>query len=123
MWADYVRAVTRGARQQVIADRLSESVHQATVSRWLRGDKVPISAAVVAHFARTYERNPLEAFVAAGMLTVEEAGRGLSSVERQFLNQLGTGGVAVVEDVYVTPPGDEPPGPARRTRSPRNADR
>lgn len=86
MWMEYVEAVTDGATQTAIA--LHTGITQSTISRWLRGDKVPTEAAQAAKFAQKYQRNPLEAFVAAGMLTIEEAGRGLDIRERTFLVEL-----------------------------------
>jgi transcriptional regulator with XRE-family HTH domain len=47
---------------------------QATISRWLREQTgVPRAESVVA-FARALGQNPVEALVAAGYLTVDEAG-------------------------------------------------
>lgn len=94
MWTSYVRAVTRGTHngedptQMQIAQRLGHAVHQTTVGRWLAGSNAPTNAADVAHFARSYDRNPLEAFVAAGMLTLDEAGQAIGTKERAFLRSL-----------------------------------
>lgn len=84
IWSAYVRAVSpRAERQEDIAAKIG--VKQATVSRWLTGKSVPDEGAPVAAFAKAYGRNVLEAFVAAGLLTEEDAGRGLPVSSRRFL--------------------------------------
>jgi transcriptional regulator with XRE-family HTH domain len=70
-WPEYVRRVSRGDNQVAIEARTS--IDQGTVSRWLRGKTTP-SPAQAAKFAQGYDGNVLEAFVAAGFLTAEEAG-------------------------------------------------
>lgn len=86
LWSTYTRALTGGERQVDIATK--SGVSQAAVSRWLNGVEVPDSAPTVAAFARAHQRNPLEAFVAAGMLDEVEAGRGLTKASRDFLARL-----------------------------------
>jgi transcriptional regulator with XRE-family HTH domain len=71
-WGNYVSQLADGENQKAIAARLG--VDQGTVSRWLRGESSPKNTAVVAHVAQVYGSNVLEAFVAAGMLSPEEAG-------------------------------------------------
>lgn len=70
-WPEYVRRLSRGDNQVAIEARTS--VDQGTVSRWLRGKTTP-SPGQAAKFAQSYGGNVLEAFVAAGFLTAEEAG-------------------------------------------------
>jgi transcriptional regulator with XRE-family HTH domain len=70
-WPEYVRRLSRGDNQVAIEARTS--IDQGTVSRWLRGKTSP-SPAQAAKFAQSYDGNVLEAFVAAGFLTAEEAG-------------------------------------------------
>jgi transcriptional regulator with XRE-family HTH domain len=70
-WPEYVRRLSRGDNQVAIEARTS--IDQGTVSRWLRGKTTP-SPAQAAKFAQGYDGNVLEAFVAAGFLTPEEAG-------------------------------------------------
>jgi transcriptional regulator with XRE-family HTH domain len=70
-WPEYVRRLSRGDNQVAIEARTS--IDQGTVSRWLRGKTTP-SPAQAAKFAQSYDGNVLEAFVAAGFLTAEEAG-------------------------------------------------
>lgn len=89
LWSAYVAAVAARAgveRQQDIGDRVG--VSQAAVSRWVRGLQVPDEPAVVAAFAKAFDRNVLEAFVVAGMLDEDDAGRGLPRSSRTFLAQL-----------------------------------
>ena len=71
-WAEYFTRLTRGETQTQIGKRIG--VDQTTVGRWLRNEKKPTDAGTVAHAAQTYGGNVLEAFVAAGFLTEEEAG-------------------------------------------------
>jgi transcriptional regulator with XRE-family HTH domain len=70
-WPEYVRRLSRGDNQVAIESRTS--IDQGTVSRWLRGKTTP-SPAQAAKFAQSYDGNVLEAFVAAGFLTAEQAG-------------------------------------------------
>ena len=70
-WPEYVRRLSRGDNQVAIESRTS--IDQGTVSRWLRGKTTP-SPGQAAKFAQSYGGNVLEAFVAAGFLTAEEAG-------------------------------------------------
>ncbi len=86
MWQQYVAAVAGGATQTAIGERTG--IAQSTIGRWLNGGYVPTEAAKVAAFAQAYERNPLEAFVAAGMLTQDEAGRGLDESSVILLRSL-----------------------------------
>lgn len=86
LWSAYVKAVSGDALQAETAAK--SHVEPSTISRWRSGREVPTSAAKVASFARAHDRNPLEAFVAAGMLDEAEAGRGLSAAERRFLAEL-----------------------------------
>ena len=70
-WPEYVRRLSQGDNQVAIESRTS--IDQGTVSRWLRGKTSP-SPAQAAKFAQSYDGNVLEAFVAAGFLTAQEAG-------------------------------------------------
>lgn len=60
-----------GADQQQQA-AAKASINASTVSRWLKSGK-PGEAANVAAFARAYRKPVLEAFIAAGFLTPNEA--------------------------------------------------
>jgi transcriptional regulator with XRE-family HTH domain len=70
-WARYVARVTGDLKQADIAEKTG--VAQTNVGRWLRGDPgLPRAESVVA-FARAFGQSPIEALVAAGYLTAEEA--------------------------------------------------
>ncbi|MEU6034020.1 helix-turn-helix transcriptional regulator [Actinomadura sp. NPDC047616] len=68
-WWAYVERIANGDNQTKIAERTGLS--QAGVNAWKTRTPKPET---VATFARTYNRPVLEAFVAAGFLTEEEAG-------------------------------------------------
>lgn len=87
MWSAYLRKISGNAPQKDIAARVG--VSQPTISRWLDGSLKPNDAATAAHVARQYDSNPLVAFVAADMLTIDEAGRGLTMRDRTLLVELG----------------------------------
>lgn len=70
-WADYVRQLVGNDNQVVVSQKTG--IDQTTISRWLRGDTTPGKPAAVAHIAQVYGGNVLEAFVAAGFLTREQA--------------------------------------------------
>jgi transcriptional regulator with XRE-family HTH domain len=67
-WWDYVSRITKGDSQTAIAERTGLS--QGGISGWRTKAPKPET---VAAFARGYDRPVLEAFVAAGFLTAEEA--------------------------------------------------
>lgn len=69
-WWDYVKDVTQGAQQNEIADKTGLAA--PTISRWKTGSQGTRPENVAA-FARAYGRPVLEAFVAAGFLSREEA--------------------------------------------------
>ena len=71
-WGDYVRRVSGNATQVQIAETLG--MDQTSVSRWLTGRIVPRAETVIT-VARTYSRSPVEALIAAGYLTTDEAGQ------------------------------------------------
>jgi len=68
-WWTYVERTARGDTQAKVADRIG--VTSPSVGRWAKGSLPDPSTA--ADFARAYGRPVLEAFVAAGFLTAEEA--------------------------------------------------
>ena len=82
-WAAYI-ALLKGSKSQVAFAHASGQ-SQGKISRWMTGEQPPTQAAVVADLARRLGRNPLEAFVAAGMLSEPEAGRGLMPEDRAQL--------------------------------------
>lgn len=67
-WYEYVERVGTGMSQAAIGERLG--VTQGTVNRWRHSEPKP---ATVRAFARAFNRPVLEAFVAAGFLSEEEA--------------------------------------------------
>lgn len=69
-WWEYVARIAKTDRQRDISDRVP-GLDPSAVSRWKSGH-VP-KADMVALFARGYDRPVLEAFLAAGFLTPEEA--------------------------------------------------
>lgn len=69
-WSKYVTGVAPNAPQKEVA--AAAKVDGSTVSRWKSG--LAPKPENVAAFARAYNRPVLEAFVAAGFLTREEAG-------------------------------------------------
>ncbi|MGV1006672.1 MAG: helix-turn-helix domain-containing protein [Candidatus Nanopelagicales bacterium] len=70
-WADYTRRITAGATQADIAARTG--IEQSSISRWRQGRNTPRAELVVA-FARSYDRNPVEALIVAGYLDRNEVG-------------------------------------------------
>ncbi len=70
-WWRYVVTVTGNATQKDIA--AATGIDQSSISRWQSGANTPRAEAVVT-FARTYRRSPVEALVAAGYLSSEDAG-------------------------------------------------
>lgn len=70
-WSTYVRALTRDEPQDRVGRKAG--VNGSTVHRWRNGSR-PGRPAEVAALAVAYGGNVLEAFVAAGYLTPEQAG-------------------------------------------------
>ena len=70
-WSRYVHALTRGEPQDAVGRKAG--VNGSTVHRWRNGSR-PGRPAEVAALAVAYGGNVLEAFVAAGYLTAEQAG-------------------------------------------------
>lgn len=67
-WAEYVERVTGGATQTAIAEKVGMS--QSAIGRWRT--VTPKPEAVTA-FARAYDRPVLEALVAAGYVSGDDA--------------------------------------------------
>lgn len=89
-WSAYVLAVAGSTTpQKEIATR--SGVDQATISRWRDPgyDRTP-TPAKVAMFCRAYKKNPLQGFVAAGLIDAGEAK--LTKAERDYLDRLDVGG-------------------------------
>lgn len=71
-WSEFVRRVSHPLTQTQIAEK--SGVAQTNIGRWLRGDPGQPRAEYVVQFARAFDQPPIIALVAAGYLTVEEAG-------------------------------------------------
>lgn len=69
-WAEYARRISGGAQQKDIA--LAAGVEQGTVSRWMK-QGIPPRPENVVTFAKAYKRPVLEAFVAAGFISADDA--------------------------------------------------
>lgn len=69
-WWQYVERVADTRRQRDIAERTH--IDATNISRWKSGQNPRPD--MVAQFARAYRRPVLEAFIAAGFLTADEAG-------------------------------------------------
>lgn len=70
-WSEYVRSLAGTEPQESVGEKVG--VSGSTISRWRNGKSKPVPAEA-ASFAVKYGGNVLEAFVAAGFLTDEEAG-------------------------------------------------
>lgn len=70
-WSTYIDATSGGAKNSEIARRVG--VDPATVGRWRTGMTDPNPRQVVA-YARAFDRPSVEALIAAGYITAEEAG-------------------------------------------------
>lgn len=92
IWAKYVaeiRVMAGGPTQDQMAEKTG--VPQGTISRWLDAKNPSRDPANVAQFAKGYERNVLEAFVAAGLLEVEDARAGMDDDSVAFLERVKRG--------------------------------
>jgi DNA-binding transcriptional regulator YdaS (Cro superfamily) len=69
-WSSYVRNIARDEPQDVVGRKIG--VNGSTINRWRNGSR-PGKPAEVAALAAVYGGNVLEAFVAAGFLTPEQA--------------------------------------------------
>lgn len=88
LWGAYVRRLLKDSGKRESEFLADKAVQQGTFNRWKNGHSTPTNAADVAEFAVDCDRNPLEAFVAASMLSEAQAGRGLSAKDRMFLRSL-----------------------------------
>lgn len=66
-WWEYVQKVTGGAKQTAIAERTG--IAQSSVNRWQT--VIPKSENVIS-FAKAYNRPPLEALLAAGIVNDDD---------------------------------------------------
>lgn len=70
-WPKYVRDLTGDESQDSVGRKVG--LNGSTINRWRNGSR-PGNPAEVAALAVAYDGNVLEAFVAAGYLTAEQAG-------------------------------------------------
>ncbi len=71
-WQAYVRRVAGALTQAQIAERIG--VAPSNVGRWLRGERgIPTANNVIA-LARAFDQPPMEAMIAAGYFSADEAG-------------------------------------------------
>jgi transcriptional regulator with XRE-family HTH domain len=71
-WSDYVRRIVGDLNQLEIAAKTG--LAQTNIGRWLRGIPQAPKVESVVQFARAFGQPPVEALVAAGYITAEEAG-------------------------------------------------
>lgn len=131
-WWEYVERIANTSRQRDISDRTG--IDATNVTRWKSG-QVP-KADLVAQFARGYGRPVLEAFVAAGFLTPEEAkvrpapAPDFSQLSNDELLELVRQRMGETDGTATKDAGDAPANPpppprhlaaARTTKSPRRS--
>lgn len=71
-WSQYVRRITGKSTQMDIAAKTG--IAQTNIGRWLRGAPGAPKVESVVALARAFNQPPVEALVAAGYLTAQEAG-------------------------------------------------
>jgi transcriptional regulator with XRE-family HTH domain len=72
LWTDYVRRIAENLNQLEIAAKTG--ISQTNIGRWLRGAPGIPKADNVVQFARAFDQPPVEALMAAGYITPDEAG-------------------------------------------------
>ena len=71
-WSDYVKRVGGRMTHAQMAEQSGVAV--SNIGRWIRGEPgLPRAESVIA-FARAFGQSPLEALIAAGYLSMDEAG-------------------------------------------------
>lgn len=70
-WSHYVRRITGAMTIAQISDK--SGVAQSNVGRWLRGERGQPKPESVIAFARAFDQPVVEALVAAGYITAEDA--------------------------------------------------
>lgn len=71
-WTYYVQRLTKGLTQTETAAKTG--IAQTNIGRWLRGEPGAPKAESVVALARAFGEPPIEALLAAGYITAEEAG-------------------------------------------------
>jgi hypothetical protein len=106
-WAEYVARVSGDATATEIMNKMGRRVNRTTPMRWAEGaSPQPAQAAL---FALAYGRLPVEAFVAAGWLTIEEARKAIDADAIKLLTELGIPQARSEDEV--------PPTQARRAKT------
>jgi transcriptional regulator with XRE-family HTH domain len=90
IWPAYIEKVSGTTSRRDIAR--ASGVSPSAISRWFTGDTQPTDAGNVAAIAIAYGRNPVEAFVAAGLLDLHDAAKGLTRSEVRLLESLSDHG-------------------------------
>lgn len=85
-WWNYVSEVAGGATQRSISVRTD--IEQSAISRWKRGKGISVESVI--KFARAYGRPPVEAIIAAGYITADEAGVPISVQNNPPLDEIPT---------------------------------
>lgn len=91
--AAYINVIAgKKTAHATIANYVNDEIDDARfagplIGRWRKGE-VDISPGNLAAFARAYKRNPLEAFVAACLLEIEEVENGLDEESLELLGSL-----------------------------------
>lgn len=70
-WPEYIRRIAHGQTQAQIAARIG--IGRLSVCNWLHGKTKPRAETAIA-VARSYQRSPIEALLAAGFLEPAEVG-------------------------------------------------
>lgn len=87
-WPQYVERVS-GTTDRAAIGKLA-GLSASAASRWMTGATKPTQAGNVAHFAQECGRNPVEAFVAAGLLDLDDT---LGALGRESLDLLAEIGI------------------------------
>lgn len=75
-WPEYLRRIARGQTQTQIAARIG--IARLSVCNWMHGKTRPKAETVIA-VARSYQRSPIEALLAAGYLDLAEIGMAIEA--------------------------------------------
>lgn len=75
-WPEYLRRIARGQTQAQIAARIG--IGRLSVCNWMHGKTKPKAETAIA-VARSYQRSPIEALLAAGFLEPAEVGIAIES--------------------------------------------
>lgn len=95
-WREYLNVIAPVAdvRQVQFVERVLDkhedvSLDQTTVSNWRRGLYSPPRSAVIVAVAEAFDREPLEALVAAGLVDIDWVTKSLSRDGLRVLKEIG----------------------------------